>query len=88
MAAPNASHMVGKCFVSTETGTYFEGTGYLKAGEKRHNLSWGQLASVCGHIHLTVAEEPSSVTPSKTPSDFTQEETAVKLLSETDCFLF
>uniref|UniRef100_A0A665URV4 Basement membrane-specific heparan sulfate proteoglycan core protein n=1 Tax=Echeneis naucrates TaxID=173247 RepID=A0A665URV4_ECHNA len=24
-------HMVGTCFVDTETGTYFDGTGYLKA---------------------------------------------------------
>uniref|UniRef100_A0A3B5PUP6 Laminin G domain-containing protein n=1 Tax=Xiphophorus maculatus TaxID=8083 RepID=A0A3B5PUP6_XIPMA len=31
MAAPTSSYMVGRCFVSTETGTYFDGTGYLKA---------------------------------------------------------
>uniref|UniRef100_A0A667YT36 Laminin G domain-containing protein n=1 Tax=Myripristis murdjan TaxID=586833 RepID=A0A667YT36_9TELE len=31
MAAPTSSHMVGRCFVSTETGTYFDGTGFLKA---------------------------------------------------------
>ncbi|XP_031717276.1 laminin subunit alpha-2 [Anarrhichthys ocellatus] len=31
MAAPTSSHMIGRCFVATETGTYFEGTGYLKA---------------------------------------------------------
>ncbi|KAM6915637.1 laminin subunit alpha-2 isoform 2-T2 [Xenentodon cancila] len=31
MATPTSSHMVGKCFVATETGTYFDGTGYLKA---------------------------------------------------------
>ncbi|XP_070781481.1 laminin subunit alpha-2 [Enoplosus armatus] len=31
MATPTASHMVGRCFVATETGTYFEGTGFLKA---------------------------------------------------------
>ncbi|XP_028252901.1 laminin subunit alpha-2 isoform X2 [Parambassis ranga] len=31
MASPNSSHMVGRCFVATETGTYFEGSGYLKA---------------------------------------------------------
>ncbi|XP_055362117.1 laminin subunit alpha-2 isoform X3 [Betta splendens] len=31
MATPTARHMVGRCFVSTETGTYFEGTGFLKA---------------------------------------------------------
>ncbi|XP_056150110.1 laminin subunit alpha-2 [Lampris incognitus] len=31
MAAPTASHMVGSCFVDTESGTYFDGTGYLKA---------------------------------------------------------
>ncbi|KAK5879842.1 hypothetical protein CesoFtcFv8_022921 [Champsocephalus esox] len=31
MATPSSSHMVGSCFVATETGTYFEGTGFLKA---------------------------------------------------------
>ncbi|XP_047184476.1 laminin subunit alpha-2 isoform X8 [Scophthalmus maximus] len=31
MAAPASSHMVGRCFVATEVGTYFEGTGFLKA---------------------------------------------------------
>uniref|UniRef100_A0A3P8R9V6 Laminin subunit alpha 2 n=1 Tax=Astatotilapia calliptera TaxID=8154 RepID=A0A3P8R9V6_ASTCA len=31
MATPTSSHMVGRCFVATETGTYFEGTGFLKA---------------------------------------------------------
>ncbi|KAM4529659.1 laminin subunit alpha-2 isoform 2-T2 [Fundulus diaphanus] len=31
MAAPTSSYMVGRCFVATETGTYFDGTGYLKA---------------------------------------------------------
>ncbi|XP_056283361.1 laminin subunit alpha-2 isoform X2 [Pseudoliparis swirei] len=31
MATPTSSHMIGRCFVATETGTYFEGTGYLKA---------------------------------------------------------
>uniref|UniRef100_A0A8C5AZY2 Basement membrane-specific heparan sulfate proteoglycan core protein n=1 Tax=Gadus morhua TaxID=8049 RepID=A0A8C5AZY2_GADMO len=31
MASPNSTHMVGRCFVATETGTYFDGTGYLKA---------------------------------------------------------
>lgn len=36
MATPNSSHMVGRCFVATETGTYFDGTGFLKAGEMRH----------------------------------------------------
>lgn len=33
MAAPTSSHMVGRCFVATETGTYFDGTGFVKAGE-------------------------------------------------------
>lgn len=33
MAAPTSSHMIARCFVATETGTYFDGTGYLKAGE-------------------------------------------------------
>nr|XP_040016241.1 laminin subunit alpha-2 isoform X5 [Gasterosteus aculeatus aculeatus] len=31
MAAPTSSHMIARCFVATETGTYFDGTGYLKA---------------------------------------------------------
>ncbi|XP_044024751.1 laminin subunit alpha-2 isoform X3 [Siniperca chuatsi] len=31
MATPTSSHMVGRCFVATETGTYFDGTGFLKA---------------------------------------------------------
>ncbi|KAL6095758.1 lama2 [Pungitius sinensis] len=31
MAAPTSSHMIATCFVATETGTFFEGTGYLKA---------------------------------------------------------
>ncbi|KAM9355578.1 laminin subunit alpha-2 [Pholidichthys leucotaenia] len=31
MAAPTASHMIGRCFVATEVGTYFDGTGFLKA---------------------------------------------------------
>uniref|UniRef100_A0A4W6BWC7 Laminin subunit alpha 2 n=1 Tax=Lates calcarifer TaxID=8187 RepID=A0A4W6BWC7_LATCA len=31
MATPTSSYMVGKCFVATETGTYFDGTGFLKA---------------------------------------------------------
>ncbi|KAE8286697.1 Laminin subunit alpha-2 [Larimichthys crocea] len=31
MDTPTSSHMVGRCFVATETGTYFEGTGFLKA---------------------------------------------------------
>ncbi|CAL8317241.1 unnamed protein product [Merluccius merluccius] len=31
MASPASTYMVGSCFVSTETGTYFDGTGYVKA---------------------------------------------------------
>ncbi|XP_077565318.1 laminin subunit alpha-2 isoform X2 [Stigmatopora nigra] len=31
MATPMSSHMVGKCFTATEAGTYFDGTGFLKA---------------------------------------------------------
>ncbi|XP_074541079.1 laminin subunit alpha-2 [Halichoeres trimaculatus] len=31
MATPTSSHMVGRCFVATEEGTYFDGSGYLKA---------------------------------------------------------
>ncbi|XP_071323557.1 laminin subunit alpha-2 isoform X2 [Trachinotus anak] len=31
MATPTSSHMVGRCFVASETGTYFDGTGFLKA---------------------------------------------------------
>uniref|UniRef100_A0A6Q2XIM3 Basement membrane-specific heparan sulfate proteoglycan core protein n=1 Tax=Esox lucius TaxID=8010 RepID=A0A6Q2XIM3_ESOLU len=33
MDKPTSSHHVGSCFVSTEKGTYFDGTGYIKAGE-------------------------------------------------------
>lgn len=33
MAMPTSRHMVGSCFDATETGTYFDGTGFLKAGE-------------------------------------------------------
>lgn len=33
MTTPTSSYMVGSCFVATETGTYFDGTGFLKAGE-------------------------------------------------------
>lgn len=33
MATPTSRHMVGSCFDATETGTYFDGTGFLKAGE-------------------------------------------------------
>ncbi|XP_034018533.1 laminin subunit alpha-2 isoform X2 [Thalassophryne amazonica] len=31
MDRPSSSHIVGRCFVSTEMGTYFDGTGFLKA---------------------------------------------------------
>ncbi|XP_061742141.1 laminin subunit alpha-2 isoform X4 [Nerophis ophidion] len=31
MATPTSSHMVGRCFAATEAGTYFDGTGFLKA---------------------------------------------------------
>ncbi|XP_039981437.1 laminin subunit alpha-2 isoform X2 [Xiphias gladius] len=31
MVTPTSSYMVGRCFVATETGTYFDGTGFLKA---------------------------------------------------------
>ncbi|XP_077409138.1 laminin subunit alpha-2 isoform X2 [Vanacampus margaritifer] len=31
MATPTSSHMVGRCFAATEPGTYFDGSGYLKA---------------------------------------------------------
>ncbi|XP_068198951.1 laminin subunit alpha-2 isoform X1 [Antennarius striatus] len=31
MATPTSSHMVGRCFVATETGSYFDGSGFLKA---------------------------------------------------------
>ncbi|XP_056260714.1 laminin subunit alpha-2 isoform X6 [Seriola aureovittata] len=31
MTTPTSSHMVGSCFVATETGTFFDGTGFLKA---------------------------------------------------------
>lgn len=32
MAAPASSHMVGRCFQATEAGSYFDGSGFLKAG--------------------------------------------------------
>uniref|UniRef100_A0AAV2K9N1 Laminin G domain-containing protein n=1 Tax=Knipowitschia caucasica TaxID=637954 RepID=A0AAV2K9N1_KNICA len=31
METPSSRHLVGRCFVSTEPGTYFQGTGYMKA---------------------------------------------------------
>uniref|UniRef100_A0A4W5KBC8 Laminin subunit alpha 2 n=1 Tax=Hucho hucho TaxID=62062 RepID=A0A4W5KBC8_9TELE len=31
MDEPTSSHHVGSCFISTEKGTYFDGTGYVKA---------------------------------------------------------
>ncbi|XP_075893685.1 laminin subunit alpha-2 isoform X3 [Nelusetta ayraudi] len=31
MATPASSHMVGRCFQATEAGSYFDGTGFLKA---------------------------------------------------------
>uniref|UniRef100_A0A3Q3D5A7 Basement membrane-specific heparan sulfate proteoglycan core protein n=1 Tax=Hippocampus comes TaxID=109280 RepID=A0A3Q3D5A7_HIPCM len=31
MSTPTSSHMVGRCFAATERGTYFDGTGFLKA---------------------------------------------------------
>ncbi|XP_061125977.1 laminin subunit alpha-2 isoform X2 [Syngnathus typhle] len=31
METPTSSHMVGRCFSATEPGTYFDGTGFLKA---------------------------------------------------------
>ncbi|XP_061609364.1 laminin subunit alpha-2 isoform X6 [Phyllopteryx taeniolatus] len=31
MATPTSGHMVGRCFAATEAGTYFDGTGFLKA---------------------------------------------------------
>ncbi|XP_061668188.1 laminin subunit alpha-2 [Syngnathoides biaculeatus] len=31
MATPTSGHMVGRCFPATEAGTYFDGTGFLKA---------------------------------------------------------
>lgn len=46
MATPSASHMVGRCFVATEKGTYFDGTGFLKAGEIDIDLSL-DLSLVC-----------------------------------------
>lgn len=36
MAAPTSSYMVGRCFEATEPGSYFDGTGFLKAGETSH----------------------------------------------------
>ncbi|XP_061560844.1 laminin subunit alpha-2 isoform X2 [Phycodurus eques] len=31
MATPTSGRMVGRCFAATEAGTYFDGTGFLKA---------------------------------------------------------
>lgn len=31
MEVPTSHYMVGRCFVATEPGTYFDGTGYVKA---------------------------------------------------------
>lgn len=33
MATPTSRHMVGSCFKPVEAGTYFDGTGFLKAGD-------------------------------------------------------
>lgn len=33
MATPTSRHMVGSCFEAAEAGTYFDGTGFLKAGD-------------------------------------------------------
>lgn len=33
MATPTSRHMVGSCFEAMEAGTYFDGTGFLKAGD-------------------------------------------------------
>uniref|UniRef100_A0A6Q2ZGJ1 Basement membrane-specific heparan sulfate proteoglycan core protein n=1 Tax=Esox lucius TaxID=8010 RepID=A0A6Q2ZGJ1_ESOLU len=42
MDKPTSSHHVGSCFVSTEKGTYFDGTGYIKAvGSYRVGLDVG-----------------------------------------------
>lgn len=32
MDTPTSSHQAGSCFISTEKGTYFDGTEYVKAG--------------------------------------------------------
>lgn len=36
MEVPTSHYMVGRCFVATEPGTYFDGTGYVKAGMNLH----------------------------------------------------
>lgn len=33
MERPTSSFRVGTCFVSAQRGTYFDGTGFAKAGE-------------------------------------------------------
>ncbi len=33
MDKPTSSYRVGSCFANPEKGTYFDGTGYAKAGE-------------------------------------------------------
>jgi len=34
MDKPTSSYRVGSCFANPEKGTYFDGTGYAKAGEE------------------------------------------------------
>ena len=36
---PTSSYHVGTCFAHPEKGTYFDGTGYAKAGTGQHSKS-------------------------------------------------
>lgn len=36
MEKPTSSYRVGSCFANPEKGTYFDGTGYAKAGEAQY----------------------------------------------------
>jgi len=71
MATPTSRHMIGRCFVATETGTYFEGTGYLKAGETRmETLLWDlvSLSWVSGHPVTTTYQWSRKTEPQPKPS--------------------
>lgn len=37
MEKPTSSYRVGSCFANPEKGTYFDGTGYAKAGEAQYS---------------------------------------------------
>lgn len=59
MAAPASSHMVGRCFDATEAGSYFDGTGYLKAGEMRLKRWVSDCRSSLRHSNCSCSEHES-----------------------------